>query len=252
MRQTIYGGLVRLPSKLLSGAVTTIGAIGTIWPERLKAWIGIGMTPEHIRYVGIALLIAAVIYFVLLWLLKPSGDPSSSPSASQITHGDKSPAIGTIHGNPVFNYAPPAPPITQKRKDPYGARSPQKGWTEDGVNNLHRAISGYQPKPDFPLSGVLVGVYKSLGGLPKERHLRDGFLRKVDLTIADAIVESSLSVWGRVQDRPRQRISMASLRACRFLHVWKYLEVPTDNVRPTRYTDLMFNKEEVLEVWPDE
>jgi hypothetical protein len=201
---------------------------------------------EYMLWVAGALLMFAFV----LWLWGLRGPDAQA--ATQTTAGGSSPNFGTVTGPVTLNYAPPSPPMTQERKDPYGPRSPQAGWTEDGLSGLQRAIAGYQPKPDFPLAGVLVLVYKALGGIPSERHLRDEFFRQVDLTIADAIVENNLSVWGRVLDRPRQRISMASLRAGRLLHVWKYLEVPTDAVRPTRYTDLMFNKAEVLDVWSGE
>lgn len=199
-------------------------------------------------------LLFGVCLIFLAWVFwhRQDADDDQSVDTNQSTTGPNSPNIGTAQ-NVHINYAPPPPAPTQEQKDPYRYRSPpSRMWTEDSLNGLHRAVTGYSPAPDIPLKGILGRVYKSLGGMPKEKQSRDDFIRRVDLSISDAIVENGLSVWGRLFDRPRERISMATIRKGRLKHIWQYLEVPSDTVRPLRYTDLMFNKQEILEVWPDE
>ena len=97
--------MLSLPAKSLSGIATVVGVSGVVWPDKVQAKVHLAMTPDHIRLVGSALLIAAVAYFILLWWLKPD----TVPAGGQTTHGPGSPAIGAIHGNPVFQGGPPSP-----------------------------------------------------------------------------------------------------------------------------------------------
>lgn len=241
----LYNALVALPSKTIGISTGSIGVLAAFWPTWLETKVGAKVTADTIQTAGMALMAASIVYFAMLWLLKPSvSDVVESPSQSNASGGSGSANFAGNHGHITVNQFSSAVPVEPK------PRVPKPAYTQKGLDGLERALLGYQPAPNFPLNGVIVKVYKSLGGMPKERHMKEKFIQKVDLAIADAIVERGLTVWGRLADRPREQISPTLLRKARFKHIWKFIEVPVEAVRPVRYTDLMFNKEEIEEVWP--
>lgn len=107
-----------------------------------------------------------------------------------------------------------------------------------------------QPVPDLQLNGVLVLVYKYLGGAPEDPARKREFYRKVDLVIQDKIVEQPLHVWGRFGRRARQRLSERSLKLGWLIHREGKFYAPTMDADPMEFTDLQFNRAEVLRAWP--
>lgn len=90
MRRIIYKGLVGLPAKLTSAAVTAFGAIAAAYPKRVEAAFGEAVTSESIQFWGFVALGCAVVYFMALWLLKPGETPAESKTAPVLTAtGDK-------------------------------------------------------------------------------------------------------------------------------------------------------------------
>lgn len=78
MRRALYTILLKTPVKVVSGTLTAVGAVGTLWPAWLQTKVGEFMTADQVELLSKALLIAGVIYFALLWLLKP-GEKEAAP-----------------------------------------------------------------------------------------------------------------------------------------------------------------------------
>jgi hypothetical protein len=103
----------------------------------------------------------------------------------------------------------------------------------------------------MPLDGVLIVVYKHLGGAPDDASRKQAFYRKVDFEIQDKIVEKGLYVWGRFGSRARERLSAQSLKRGWLRHREKTFFAPTLDSSPMEYTDLCFNKAQVRRAWPE-
>lgn len=106
------------------------------------------------------------------------------------------------------------------------------------------------PKPDLPLNGLLVRIYKALGPSPEGEAAKANFYRKVNFEIGDQVVENGLHVWGRYFERPREIISARALKRGRFDHRKGVFLAPTIDSDPMKYTDLHFNTAEVDKIWP--
>lgn len=89
MRNDIYKAMVGLPSKIGAGTCLFIGAAAILLPEgRISQIVAPYLSAENTRWTGILLLAFAVIYFALLWLLKPSKqDEPKGPQRSLHNHG---------------------------------------------------------------------------------------------------------------------------------------------------------------------
>lgn len=131
---------------------------------------------------------------------------------------------------------------------------PKKGYDIDALNTgLHRILTGQVggKRPNLPLAGVLVRVYRKLGGAPRQENRRAEFRRNVDLEIADQVNLNGMSVWGRVNDEPLRPV--LNLHTARFDHMSGSVRVKDGNfIHYATFTDLKFCKAEVDEVWPDE
>ncbi len=136
MRRIVYKAMLGLPARAISGVSTVVGGAGAIWPEKVKTLVGLGMTTDHIRWLGVALCVGAIFYFALLWLLKP-GEQAALPSSTQTTHGDQSPAIGSVGGNVTYNNYGSNATAVQPLKSPYGS------YNLDKLNaGLERVLRG--------------------------------------------------------------------------------------------------------------
>jgi hypothetical protein len=133
------------------------------------------------------------------------------------------------------------------------APKPAPHDTKKLTSGLHDAMTGGgASRANMPLNGVLVRVYKILGGAPDKETDPDAFvdfIRRVDFELADKVHLNRMSVWGRHGGAPLALIRDTS--RIRFHHYQKSLVIPTDAIRFMDFTDLVFNKEEVDQVWPD-
>lgn len=108
-----------------------------------------------------------------------------------------------------------------------------------------------KPKPDLPLTGLLIRVYKKLGPPPHDDDQRQAFYRRVNLEISDKVAVHQLHVWGRLGDLPLQAIYRHEWSHGRFDHRGKRF-VHAYDFGTRDFTDLHFNKAEIDEHWPQE
>lgn len=230
---------------------------GALWPEWFASRVGARVTATAVQEIGIGLLAASVVYFALLWWLKPGG---ASPTANgQRTHGHSSPSIGTAESI-VINYAAPPPAVTQERKQ---ALNPDR-YNQRALDGLARALGAQsaptyppglaryviKPKPDLPLNGVLIRVYLALGPIPKDNLEKAKFWRRVNLEIADKVVAEELHTWGRFGDRALAPIPLDKWEEGKFDHKRAALRVPVAYSEGYDLTELHFFKSEVERIWP--
>lgn len=126
MRRAIYKTLLRAPIKAASGALTTVGAVGTVWPTWVQSKIGGPMSAYQIELTSKLVLVAGIVYFALLWLLKPGekeAAPERQPPSGPTTHGPQSHNISAQRDVHITHAAPAA---VQEPKSPCGsARLPE-------------------------------------------------------------------------------------------------------------------------------
>ncbi len=263
MRRIVYSGMVSAPSKVVSGAATLLGLAGTIWPEKVQNLAGDTVTVDNIQSIGIVLLIASVIYFALLWLLKPGESDSGKGNITQTTSGSNFHNIhaGTV-GEMHLHAAPPPPAAKQimRPANSVGERPhprPQKieGWgrpDKPHVSNLGELAKTESSvsRPDIPLNGFLGRIYKSLGGAPSDDAQKNLFYKRVNQEIADKVSLNNVNVWGYYGERPIQKIGKQSWDSGRFDHRQKTLSIQGDAVHPMIFRDLKFNKDEIDAIWP--
>lgn len=131
MRRAVYQALLKAPFRIASGLSTAAGIVGTFWPQEVKAVIGEGIPVQPI---GIALLAASVIYFALLWLLKP-GEGNEGGGTTITTSGPNSPGFGSVGGNVTITHHH-APAATQPVKSPHGSSR----YTSENLDALARVM----------------------------------------------------------------------------------------------------------------
>ena len=259
MRKAIYRAMVSLPAKFVSGGATLLGLFGTFATEAARKVVGDRMTAENIQYVGMMLLAATLIYFILLWLLKPGSDEGGGTTQSPTSHGSYSPATA-VAGDLHYYAAHPPLSGTQDRKTPNGFLSPElriqgqgkaketaspKMYNIDNAAGLSRAISGLRDtdyKRDMALGDV--GEYvASVKGC--------NYISQVELEIADMANEMEMHLWARRKNNP---IEMIPIHAFRTLQVeLRHDRVTTlglHAVHRTVWRDVQFSKDEVEKVWP--
>jgi hypothetical protein len=205
MRRVVYQALLKAPVKVVTASGGVIGFIGSVWPDKVKAVIGEGIPVQPI---SIALLAAAVLYFLLLWLLKPGErDEPSNGGTTITTGGPNSPGFGHVGGNVTQHFhAAPAP--TQERKSPYGSAKPASQQAEEYLARITRAAEGYpaglatfrtEPRcPETPIWKALKEVASRISdaddGAPKARQ-----------QLRQAAAEGRVQIWGQ-QDIPPQHM----------------------------------------------
>lgn len=248
MRRVVYQGMLSLPVKTVSGATGLLGAVGAIWPEQVQSKARLAMTPDHIRALGIVLLIAALVYFVLLWLLKPGEASASSPGGGQATHGHSSPAIHTNYGPITIGSPPPAERQERKQTDPSNHARDRRGGGPF-VMPLNQATADRMrakanPRPDMALKEVARRVYDTMGPEPDHTKQREEFRRRLNLTIADAIQQHDLHVWARYADFPIKLLDNYSLEHVIVDVAGDCIHVPNE-WRTNTYTDVQFMSSEI-------
>jgi hypothetical protein len=97
MQHSIYRALTRAPALLFSGSITFAGLLAALYPNEIREILGIAMIRQGIQNVGFAGLTLAVIYFALLWVLKPTA--AEGDGGKVIAHGNQPVAVGVMHGD---------------------------------------------------------------------------------------------------------------------------------------------------------
>ena len=231
MRRIAYQALLKAPFRIASGASTALGFVGTFWPDKVKAMIGNGVPVQPI---GIALLLASAIYFLLLWLLKP-GEKDGGSGTTVTTGGPYSPAVGSVGGNltQVFN-PPPA------EKSPYEMPPPKSPWDDPTFRLTSAALAN--AIPDMELREVCVRLYDSFAQLVAD------FETRVDLEIKDNVRFRDLHTWGRrkakdgLNDVWKDAWLTGDFSHKRGSLIFRH---PDNPAHPVKWTDLRFNRAEV-------
>jgi hypothetical protein len=206
-------------------------------------------------------IVLLVFAFGLWWAQRHD---AGEGGLTQTTSGPHSPNIGTARD--VHFHAAPAP--TQQPKSPYGSARP---YDIDKLNaglervliaagsremrgqanplGLARFVS--KPKPDLPLTGLLVRVYAALGPPPQGDLEEREFWRSVNLAIADKVVSEELHVWARMGDRALALTPLDRWEVGEFDHKKGSLHVPVAYSEGYELTDLHFYKAEIDRIWPE-
>lgn len=258
MRNAIYKAMVGLPAKLTSAGATLMGLFGTFKPEAAQKLVGDSVTAENIQYVGVLLLIAAVIYFMLLWQLKPIGGAEGAATINQTltSHGPRSPAI-IGDGNTINFHAVPI--ITQERRKPYeiqplqGVRDTRKKYvTWDDVESSKIRL------PDMTAMELVSRL------ACRENVVDDSTMeslerfRKIALEITDQISLRQIAVWGRIDESALHRIAhhiaKNNIGIGRDSSGSLYIATPFIDEAGDQHwlTDLQFEKTEVNDIFPYE
>jgi hypothetical protein len=243
MRKTIYRVMVSLPARFVSGGTTLLGLFGTFATEDARKVVGDRMTAENIQYIGMLLLAATLLYFFLLWRLKPGSDEGGGTTQSPTSHGAYSPATA-VAGD--FNYYAAPPPLAgiQGQGTSRETDSP-KGYNIGNAARLSQVISG-QRDSDYKRDMALVDVGEYVASVKGYNHIR-----QVELEIADMVHERQMHVWARRSNNPIEMLST---------HVFPTLQVELKHdrmttlglhaVHRTPWYDVQFSREEVERIWP--
>jgi hypothetical protein len=257
MRRFVYKAMLGLPLRVLSGASSVVGITSAFWPERVKAFAGVSMTEDQIRYVGIVLCAVAIAYFALLWLLKP-GEKDQGDHPAQTSTGPQSPNLGGTFNGPVEFHYGPSPAATQPEKSPHS-------YDIEALNSgLRKAILGaahnvptqpglarfiVEPEPDLPLRGLLDRVYAAAGPAPKDAAGLVKFYQRIDNIISDKVSVKGLHTWGRLQGG-LIKLDAEAWQLGAFSHKNQNLLVPVPYGEGVYYSDLHFWKHEIDKIWP--
>lgn len=256
MRRVVYQTLLGAPFKVLGAASGIAGFVGSVWPEKVKAVLDSGSFP--IQTASAVLLVGAVLYFALLWWLKP-GERDEGGGTTQTTHGPHSPNFGHVGGNVTITHG--AQDATQPSKSPYGSARPLRASEQarDEINRHLRIERGdppwlethrADPKPDLNFNGLMVRVYKNLGGSPPSGPSRKEFWGRVDREVADKMSLNYLHAWGRMSPTQALReIDSSAWAEGLFAHRDKALFVP-NGLHTIEFSDLHFWKHEIDRIWP--
>lgn len=181
-------------------------------------------------------LFLGAFVLVTVWAFWPSAAETVLPEpASQSSTGSHSVNIGTNHG-PVTVASPP-PAATQPGRSPYGSGRPPMRVSADAV----RGAEKLPPlRPNFTLASLVPLVEGNIAPGSDDRS--------INLAIADWVVQYGVSVWGRYEDQPIQKIHATYLKNARFDHRRNNLKYATDWHSLTMF-DVQFNKSEVDEYW---
>lgn len=86
MQRIAYKMLSALPSRMAAFASLVLAAWPAGDPESFKQWWNWIMTPEQIRCIAIAVIAIAILYWVMLWLLKPKEESSNKGNSYEQHH----------------------------------------------------------------------------------------------------------------------------------------------------------------------
>lgn len=235
------------------GGITGLGflALSLGLPEMIE-----GLSNE-VSY-GLAIVGGILVLTAFVWSLLSKRDDGGS-STNQTTHGPHSPNIGSVGGNVTFVHG--VQDATQHPKSPYGSgHSPRA--TEQAAEYIARhlrmaeayppglATVRVNPKPDLNFNGLMVRVYKRLGGSPPTGPSRKEFWSLVDREVADKMSLNNLHAWGRMSPNQALReIDPSTWAEGLFDHRDKALFMPS-GLHTVEYSDLHFWAHEIDRIWP--
>jgi hypothetical protein len=225
MRKVIYQGLLALPLRLGGATVGVLGFIGSVWPDKVKKAVG---SDFPVQPVAVALLAIAVVYFLMLWLLKPGEQPKpEGGNTTQTTLGPNSP---NFSGNQFHG------PVTIGGSQPEQPK--QSGYSWKNFDHLTRLMSGRSDAalPDMPLAEVVERL-RNQPSPPQD----------MDQAIRDAVVVRNLSTWGRRPGKSIGKVWMDAWENGKFSHEKSKVRYRhPDNPRSEHvWSDIQFNREEV-------
>ena len=249
LRVVLYGLLSKLPARVFAGGGQAASIGASLYPDAVKTWLGNNVTPEHIRMIAIICAVVFALYWaILLWLKpKPAIEASNGQSFSSATRGALSPAINTIRGDANFHYG-----LAHAIEEP---KKPQSLSYDVAklTSGLERSLlpSFEKPKPDLPLTGLLIRVYARHRPMPNDNIGKGKLWIKIDQEIADAVVENELHSWGRTSPgRARRPIDVSDWQHGNFNHRDKTLGVAGLYSDGFKLTDLCFCEAEIERIWP--
>lgn len=89
----LYEALCALPSKAIGLSTGLVGVPAALWPTWFEKRVGAAVTAEEIQFAGIGLMAVSIVYFALLWWLKPTGGNDGAAGVAQTSQGPSSPNI---------------------------------------------------------------------------------------------------------------------------------------------------------------
>ena len=197
------------------------------------------------------LLLAACIVFLVwvFWHRDEQDEGGSGPTITQETRGDSAHNI-VNHGTINMNAPAPAAlqPMTQAKSVGDYARDlvRDKDWLI-----AQGPLPTYDPQPDFPLNGVLARIYGIVRNSNQDSGSKEKLYDWVNREIADKVSERRMAVWARLGNRARQKITIDQICAGTFDHRAKKFTLISIYGWPMTFEDIMFNKTEVDDVWPE-
>lgn len=240
MRRIAYTALTRLPAKVGTTGIGIGGVVASVWPAKIRDLVGVSMTPDNIRWLGIAALSCALIYFIVLWLLKPTESSQSGLASGQSSTGAQSPIFGTVAGSVIFNPPPPAP-----------APAPSPPSRPSNAGHEAQKITDTR-QPDTPLRAL--GSYLERAIAPPDLEDEGRLLIWLEHLLMDAISLKGLAVWGRRGHSAIERLIWLSpghftLDFGRgIITIHRADESPLWGVH---YSDLHFSSDDLRRIWPN-
>lgn len=204
-----------------------------------SSWVLVG--------VGVALLLVAA---GLRWI-KFGGSESSEPT-NTATARDGTALAGKFGDVHIY----PSPAATQHPKDARGrASSPSEASPKRGMRispDWRRASSGLPPREaDFSMAKLVAMLRERRGPVPSDVARQREFWRQIGLDIADQVGLRGMMVWGRLGEVRITRILPADLDVATFdaqANTVSFLGAYA--LEKTVYSDVKFNREQVMEAWP--
>lgn len=202
MRRSLYKALIAAPAKIIAGVIALAGFIGSVWPERVRMFTAADVSPQSL---AVPLLLAAVVYFLFLWLLKPSETTEAGQAHS--TTGPNSHVIRA--GGDVHFYGDAAPMERAKRKSsdrrlddrrPTGLSRLTDAVQSGGTlaSQVEQIVREQRRRcPELAIGQALHQIAANLGDANEE----NGF-PEVRRQFRQYALEGRLDVWGQRQIRP--------------------------------------------------
>lgn len=263
MQRVAYNALIRAPFKVGAAVGGVLGFVGSVWPDKVRAMFNSGTFP--VQTVSVVLLAAAVVYFALLWLLKP-GEKDGEAGPSQTSHGPHSPNYGTVQGNVINQYGPIAPALQERKTDHW--RGPRLQDRGSRPSTAERMLGMARPRrdqcPETPIWEALCIIADRIG----DKDAGDGY-PQARVQFRQAALEGRVEVWGQkdippahMQDERRREVwscvdpehweeyklaRAAGIEACQERPHTKEEEIGRHG---GRYWNLKVHRDDIMRRWP--
>jgi len=119
--------------------------------------------------------------------------------------------------------------------------------------NTIRALEGLPPlEGDFTLKQLGTMLASRAASAPNDASGKKEFVRRINLEIADKVGQHQLCVWARRGNFRMESVSQHKLTTAIFDFQNNSLTYqPRDAVYPVPLDDVLFNRDEIRRVWPD-